>query len=188
MEYIHNTLQQFRYYQKLGQACLDQLSEEELFYQVNETSNSVAVIINHIQGNILSRWTNFLEEDGEKDWRNRDMEFEQPIRDKEALQKSWNTGWDCFFNALEPIRDEDLENIIYIRNQGHTILEAINRQLAHYAYHIGQMVFLSKMIKGDAWKSLSIPKNKSGDYNSTMFSKDKQKGHFTSELLSDDKN
>jgi hypothetical protein len=134
---------------------------------------------------MLSRWTNFLTTDGEKDWRNRDEEFENNFTTKEELLKKWNDGWQCLFNALNSLAEEDLTKIIYIRNQGQTIVEAINRQLCHYSYHIGQIVFLGKMLAENGWTSLSIPKGNSELFNNEKFSKPKQRGHYTDDFLSD---
>lgn len=131
---------------------------------------------------MLSRWTDFLTEDGEKKWRQRDEEFIDSFQSKEEFLTAWNKGWDCLFNAIKPLKTEDLERIIYIRNGGHTVVEAINRQMMHYAYHVGQIVFLGKLTKGKNWQSLSIPKGKSKDYNKDKFAKDKSKRHFTEDL------
>ena len=131
---------------------------------------------------MLSRWTNFLTEDGEKEWRNRDDEFEDTYSSKEEMFAYWEEGWQCLLNTLNLLEAKDLEKIIYIRNQGHTVLEAINRQLAHYPYHIGQIVYIAKLLKGDNWKSLLIPKGKSKIYNQEKFSKEKERKHFTDEL------
>jgi hypothetical protein len=147
--YLNSVVKQFKYYKMLGEKAMEQLREEQLFWQYNEESNSIAVIVNHISGNMLSRFTDFLTTDGEKPWRNRDAEFTNPFQSKDELMAQWNKGWDCLMNALEHLTDVDLERIIYIRNDGHTITEAINRQLAHYPYHIGQMVFIAKMLKND---------------------------------------
>jgi hypothetical protein len=122
---------------------------------------------------MLSRWTNFLTEDGEKSWRHRDQEFVDTYQSKEDMLMAWENGWDCLFKALEPLKTDDLEQIIFIRNEEHTVTEAMIRQLAHYAYHVGQIVFLGKLIKGSQWKSLSIPKGKSEDFNAEKFSKEK---------------
>lgn len=127
---------------------------------------------------MLSRWTDFKTTDGEKQWRNRDSEFENNFTTIEELMQYWEKGWQCFQNALESIQPQDLQDIIYIRNEGHTILEAINRQLAHYPYHIGQIVFFAKMLKTTDWESLSIPKNKSNNYNAEKFSKEKSIKNF----------
>lgn len=183
MKYIENCKNQFLYYKLLGEKAMVQVSDEKLFWQYNEDSNSIAIMVNHLAGNMLSRWTNFLTEDGEKEWRKRDHEFEDVIRSKTELYERWEEGWKCLFDALNMVNDNDLEKIIYIRNQGHTITDAVNRQLAHYAYHVGQIVFLAKMIVGEKWQSLSIPKGQSDTYNKDKFSRDKTRKHFTDEYL-----
>jgi hypothetical protein len=132
---------------------------------------------------MMSRWTDFLATDGEKEWRKRDAEFENDMGDREAIMQKWEEGWQCLFNALGSITDSDLARIVYIRNEGHTILEAINRQIAHYSYHVGQIVYVAKMVKNEGWISLSIPRNKSKDYNKDKFSKEKENRHFTDDLL-----
>jgi hypothetical protein len=132
---------------------------------------------------MLSRWTDFLTSDGEKDWRDRDAEFENDIASKQELLDKWEEGWTCFLNTLNSLEDSDLEKTIYIRNQGHTVLEAINRQLAHYPYHIGQILFLGKMLCNDKWTSLSVPKGTSKDFNAQKFAQPKHKAHFTDEFL-----
>lgn len=180
--YLSSIVKQFEYYKSLGDKTLNQLSFEETQWQNDEHVNSVAIIVKHISGNMLSRWTNFLTEDGEKPWRQRDDEFVDSFKTHEDLSACWENGWLCLFNAINPLKTEDLERIIYIRNQGHTVTEAINRQLAHYAYHIGQMVFLGKLIKGEDWQSLSIPKGNSRTYNAEKFSKEKGRRHFTDDL------
>ena len=180
--YLESTIKQFEYYKSLGDKTIAQLSFEELKKEFAQDSNSISIIVKHIVGNMLSRWTNFLTEDGEKEWRHRDEEFVDTYNSKEAIIDSWDKGWNCLFNAIKPLSDSDLEKIIYIRNQGHTVVEAINRQMMHYAYHTGQIVFLGKLAKGSDWQSLSIPKGKSKAYNSAKFSKDKGKRHFTDDL------
>lgn len=180
--YLSSIIKQFQYYKSLGDKTFNQLSFEELKETPNKDTNAISVIVKHLVGNMLSRWTNFTTEDGEKTWRNRDKEFEDTYTSKEELISEWDKGWDCLFNALQPLTNNDLENIIYIRNQGHTITEAINRQLAHYSYHVGQIVFLAKEIKGKQWHSLSIPKGKSSNYNADKFQKEKGKRHFTDDL------
>ncbi|MFK7904357.1 MAG: DUF1572 family protein [Chitinophagales bacterium] len=180
--YLESTLKQLYYYKSLGEKTFAQLSEADIHWQQSEYSNSIAIIVKHLYGNMLSRWTNFLEEDGEKTWRNRDQEFVSTIEDKQDLLKHWEDGWSCFLGAVEPLKSSDLERIIYIRNQGHTVLEAINRQLAHYAYHIGQIVFIGTLLKGENWVSLSVPRNQSKSYNKEMFSKEKKRGHFTDDF------
>ena len=181
--YLESVKKQFLYYKTLGEKAMEQLDPEQLFISTNDDTNSIAVIVKHISGNMLSRWTDFLTSDGEKEWRNRDDEFENTIETKEELLQFWNKGWDCLFNAINPLTDEQLTNIIYIRNEGHTVIEAINRQLAHYPYHIGQIVFYAKMLKNTNWDSLSIPKNKSNSYNADKFSKEKSIKNFTDDEL-----
>lgn len=182
-DYLVSVKKQFEYYKLLGDKTFEQLSEEDLFKQYNADSNSVAIIVKHLSGNMLSRWTDFLATDGEKEWRNRDAEFEEDELTKTQMIAIWEKGWTCLFQALNSINEEDLEKIIYIRNQGHTVMEAINRQLAHYPYHVGQIVFIGKMLSTNNWKSLSIPKNASKQFNADKFSAPKQKGHFTDEFL-----
>lgn len=183
ISYLESVKKQFLYYKTLGEKAFEQLEPGQLFIAVNENTNPIAVIVNHLSGNMLSRWTDFLTTDGEKEWRNRDEEFEDRIQTKEALLASWNKGWDCFLNALDKLEPKHLSEIIYIRNEGHTVIEAINRQLAHYPYHIGQIVFYAKLLKNGEWNSLSIPKNKSTDYNADKFSKEKTIKNFTDEEL-----
>lgn len=180
--YLGSIKKQFLYYKMLGEKAMEQLQEEQLFWQYNEESNSIAILVNHVAGNMLSRFTDFLTTDGEKPWRNRDAEFTNPFQNKAELMEHWNKGWDCLMNALNQLAEADLEKIIYIRNDGHTVTEAINRQLAHYPYHIGQMVFIAKMLKNEDWKTLSIARNKSADYNSRKFSQDKDRRHYTDDL------
>lgn len=177
--YLESTKKQFLYYKLLGEKAMEQLEPEQLFISVNEDTNSIATIVNHISGNMLSRWTDFLTTDGEKEWRNRDSEFEDTIKNKEEVLEIWNKGWGCFLNSLNSLTANQLSDIIYIRNEGHTVAEAINRQLAHYPYHIGQIVFYAKILKKEDWSSLSIPKNNSNNYNSEKFSKDKSIKNFT---------
>ncbi len=181
--YLESVKKQFLYYKTLGEKAMDQLEPEQLFVSINEDTNSIATIVKHLSGNMLSRWTDFLTSDGEKEWRNRDAEFEATIKTKEELLITWNKGWDCFFEALNGLQAEQLSTIIYIRNEGHTVIEAINRQLAHYPYHVGQIVFYAKMLKNSEWTSLSIPKNKSNSYNSEKFSKEKSIRNFTDDEL-----
>lgn len=180
--YLESVIKQFEYYKMLGDKTFTQISEEKFFWQFNEDSNSIAIIVKHLWGNMLSRWTDFLTTDGEKDWRNRDAEFENSITTKQEVIEKWDEGWKVFLDTLKSLKDEDLEKVIYIRNQGHTVLEAINRQLAHYPYHVGQIVFIGK-VSSEKWNSLSIPKGKSNTYNTEKFSKPKERGHFTDEFL-----
>ena len=180
--YLISVIKQFEYYKSLGDKTIAQISFEELKQEFAEDSNSISIIVKHIVGNMLSRWTNFLTEDGEKTWRKRDEEFTDTFASKEELIVTWDKGWECLFEAIKYLKFKDLDKFIYIRNQGHTVTEAINRQMMHYAYHVGQIVFLGKLIKGTQWKSLSIPKGKSIAYNQDKFSKDKEKRHFTEDL------
>ncbi|KGO90634.1 DUF1572 domain-containing protein [Flavobacterium suncheonense] len=181
--YLQSSKRLFLYYKTLGEKAMEQLEEEQLFFAANEDTNSIAVIVQHLSGNMLSRWTDFLTSDGEKEWRNRDSEFELNLKTREELLKVWEKGWNCLFKALDDLTEAQLSQIVYIRNEGHTVLDAINRQLAHYPYHVGQMVFYAKMLKKTEWTSLSIPKNKSNDYNADKFSKEKSTKHFTDDEL-----
>jgi hypothetical protein len=180
--YLNSVVKQFKYYKMLGEKAIEQLQEEQLFWQYNEESNSIAILVNHITGNMLSRFTDFLTEDGEKPWRNRDAEFTHPFNNKEELMNRWKEGWESLLKTLEKLTNADLERIVYIRNDGHTVVEAINRQLAHYPYHIGQMVFIAKMLKNDNWQTLSIARNLSADYNNRKFAQERDKRHFTDDL------
>jgi len=182
LQYLESAKKEFGYYKLLGEKTFSQLTDEQLFIEANSESNSIATIVKHLRGNMLSRWTDFLTTDGEKEWRKRDEEFENDISTREELLQKWQEGWSCLFKALDSISDDDLSRIIYIRNQGHTILEAINRQLSHYPYHIGQIVFIGKMLSDKNWNSLSIPKGGSKEYNLDKFSKPKTNQHFTDEL------
>lgn len=180
--YLKSSIKQFEYYKSLGDKTFIQLNSNKLFWSSNNETNSIAIIVKHVAGNMLSRWTNFLTEDGEKEWRNRDEEFINSFTTKEDVLTYWETGWDCLFKTLQKLKKDDLERIIYIRNQGHTATEAINRQLCHYAYHIGQIVLLAKIILESDWKTLSIPKNTSENYSKEKFNQKKVKKHFTDDL------
>lgn len=180
--YIKSVKKQFEYYKLLGEKTFDQLNEKDLFMEYNQESNSIAIIVNHLQGNMKSRWTDFLTSDGEKKWRNRDLEFEPIIKTKEELITKWNQGWECLFTALSSINNSNFDTEIYIRNQRHSIIEAINRQMMHYGYHVGQIVYIGRMIKSSNWISLSVPKGKSDEFNNQKFSKGKHKGHFTDDF------
>lgn len=186
-DYLENIKKQFKYYKMLGDKTFAQLEDDKLFWQYNADSNSIAVIVKHLRGNMLSRWTDFLTSDGEKGFRDRDAEFENDIKSREELLVKWNEGWTCLFNAMNSLSTNDLDKIIYIRNQGHTVSEAINRQLAHYSYHIGQIVLLGKMLTEKGWTSLSVPKGNSQAFNEDKFSKPKQRVHYTDEFLNDKK-
>jgi hypothetical protein len=167
--YLEDALHTFRDYKKLGERAFAQLSDEDFFRTIDEESNSVAVIMKHLAGNMLSRWTDFLTTDGEKPERNRDMEFVMlPETTKDDLLGYWERGWACLFAAIEPLQSEDLMRIVQIRGQDHTVVQAINRQLSHYANHIGQIVYLAKHFKAADWQSLSVPKNRSAEFNTYL--------------------
>lgn len=176
---LESLSKEFNYYKSLGEKTIHILSDTELNWTANESSNSIATLVKHLSGNMLSRWTNIFNEDGEKSWRNRDQEFIDDVIPKDSILEHWNKGWVCFFETFNQLELKDLNRIIYIRNQGHTIQDALNRQLAHYAYHIGQLVFIGKQIKTTDWQCLSIQKGKSESYNASKFSKKKSKTHFT---------
>lgn len=184
--YLESARKQFEYYRQLGDRTFDQLAEPDLFWQYNPESNSIAIIVKHLWGNMLSRWTDFLTADGEKEWRNREAEFEASITTAAELHEKWAAGWQCVFSALDTINESNFNTTVYIRNMGHTIPEAINRQMAHYGYHVGQIVFIGRMVKGQSWLSLSIPKGQSAAYNAQKFAQPKRKEHFTDEFLKDD--
>lgn len=181
--YLAATIKQFEYYKLLGEKAMQQVEEPQLFYTPDSLNNSIAILVNHLWGNMCSRWTDFRQSDGEKPWRNRDQEFEDIIQTAEELWQKWEEGWTVLFSALREIREEELAELVYIRQQGHTIVEAINRQLAHYAYHVGQIVLLAKLAQGTAWNTLSIAKGASKAYNEKKFQQDKHRGHFTDEFL-----
>ena len=182
-DYLESVIKQFKYYKLLGEKAMEQLPEEKLFWQYNEDSNSIATIVKHLSGNMLSRWTDLLITDGEKEWRNRDAEFDNDIKSREELLAKWTDSWQCLLDTLEQLTEDDLQKIVYIRNQGHTVLEAINRQLAHYPYHIGQIVYIAKMASDNNWESLSIPRGSSTSFNTEKFSTPKSRQHFTDDLL-----
>ncbi|GAB4017417.1 DUF1572 domain-containing protein [Spirosoma koreense] len=182
-DYLSSVRKQFAYYKLLGEQTIAQLPDEALFWQYNSESNSIAMIVKHLWGNMLSRWTDFLTTDGEKAWRNRDAEFENDIQSRDELLAKWEAGWSCLLNTIDSLGSDDLQKEIFIRNMGHSVLEAINRQLAHYPYHVGQIVFIGKMVRGTEWASLSIPRGSSTQYNTEKFAQPKHKEHFTDEFL-----
>jgi len=179
---IETYIKQFEYYKSLADKSMAQCKDEDLFLQLNNNDNSIGVIVNHIAGNMLSRWTNVFTEDGEKEWRNRDREFEDIYDNRSELLAYWEKGWDVLFSVLKSAQDSDLDRVVYIRNMGCTFHDAIIRQLCHYSYHIGQIVFISKSILGKEFTSLSIPKGKSKTYNAQRFSNEKSMKHFTDDL------
>ncbi|MCA6074276.1 DUF1572 domain-containing protein [Fulvivirga sp. 1062] len=170
-EYINSILKQFENYKSVGEKTFEQLTDEDLFWQYHPECNSIAIIVNHLWGNMKSRWTDFLTSDGEKEWRQRDLEFESVIQSRDEMMTKWNDGWDCLFTALHSITPENFNTEVFIRNQSHSVMEAVNRQFAHYTYHIGQIVYVGRMIKGGDWKSLTIPRGDSTSFNDKMFSK-----------------
>jgi hypothetical protein len=167
--YLKDSISSLRAYKKLAEKALDQLQEDEFFIALDDEANSIAVIMKHMAGNMFSRWTDFLTTDGEKPDRNRDMEFViEPKTGKEDILTYWERGWQRVFDALELLRQDDLGKKVLIRGEAHTVVQAINRQLMHYAYHIGQIVFLAKHFRSAEWKSLSIPRNRSVEFNAYL--------------------
>lgn len=181
--YIRSVRKQLKYYKALGEKTFVQVPDEKLFWQFNQDSNSIATIVKHLWGNMLSRWTDFLTTDGEKEWRQREAEFENDIKTRDELLAKWNEGWECLFQAISLLNEDDLEKEIFIRNQGHSVQDAISRQLAHYACHTGQIVYIGKMVCAENWQSLSIPRGKSEEYNRLKFSKPKHTEHYPDDYL-----
>lgn len=181
--FLDSCTKQFLYYKHLGDKTLAQVADDKLNWRYNEDSNSLATLVKHLWGNMLSRWTDFLESDGEKEWREREAEFDNDLPSREAILQKWEEGWKCLFDALSGLTDKDLERTIYIRNQGHSVQDAILRQLAHYSYHVGQIVYLGKILCGESWQSLSIPRGGTKAYNEEKFGQEKRKEHFTDEIL-----
>lgn len=163
--YIEDALAIFRQYKQLGERAMQQVSDPQLFASLDEESNSIAIIVKHMAGNMRSRWTDFLTTDGEKPSRNRDSEFVDPAATREALMKEWEEGWACVFGAIGPLTDADLSRTITIRGEAHSVMQAINRQLAHYPQHIGQIILLAKHHAGERWQTLSVARNKSAEFN-----------------------
>lgn len=169
--YHSDALQSFRNYKKLAERALEQVNDDEFFAIIDAESNSIAITVKHIAGNLLSRWRDFLKSDGEKENRHRDTEFEMIGDTRESLMKMWERGWRTLFKNVEPLTTTDFTRTITIRGEPHTVAEAINRQLTHYAYHIGQIVFLAKHLKTAEWKTLSIPRNRSAEFNEFLAEK-----------------
>ena len=163
--YKADAVETFRNYKKLADRAIGQVTDEEFFAVIDAESNSIAVIVKHVAGNLHSRWRDFLTTDGEKPDRDRDTEFEMIADTRESLLEFWNSGWQTLFQAIEPLTEEDFSKTVTIRGEPHTIVEAINRQLTHYSYHIGQIVFLAKHSRSADWKTLSVPRNRSAQYN-----------------------
>lgn len=174
-EFLITAIRRLKYYKELGDKTFEQLNEWDFHYRPNDESNSIAVIIQHMAGNMLSRWTNFLTEDGEKEWRQRDDEFAVHEYNKQQLLELWEKGWNCFLTTLESLKKKDLKKTVHIRKEPLSVIDAINRQLAHYPYHIGQIIYIAKIIKNTGWKNLSIPKGESQVYNSSADLKDPAK-------------
>jgi hypothetical protein len=167
-EFLPGIIRNFRTYKALADKTIAQLQDSEINIRQDEYSNSMALLVKHMHGNMLSRWTDFLTTDGEKPDRHRDTEFEGDLKDKAAMIQLWEQGWECMFNTLESLTEQDLSKTIYIRSEAHSVMEAIHRQMMHYAYHVGQMVYLGKLIRGGTFHSLSIPKGKSEEFNKKM--------------------
>jgi len=166
--YLDDALAELRKYKKFGDKAVAQVTDDDFFRQLDPESNSIALVMKHISGNLRSRWTDFLTTDGEKPDRNRDTEFEKAESDtRESIVARWEAGWRTLFEALEPLGSDDLQRTVSIRGESHTVVQAINRQLTHYASHIGQIVFLAKHFAGDRWRTLSIPRGKSRDFEVT---------------------
>lgn len=177
--YLQSAIRLFKHAKTLGEKAVSQISGDEIHWRPDEESNSIAVIFKHMSGNMLSRWTDLLTTDGEKEWRDRDSEFIDDIKGMDSLLSLWEKGWSCLFSALEDLTHKDLGRIVYIRNEGHTVLEAIDRQLAHYAYHVGQVVYIARSIRAESWKTLSVPRGESKQFNKAKFKLPKRRKHFT---------
>jgi hypothetical protein len=163
--YVEDSLELLRYYKKLAERAIGQVTDDQLFATLDDETNSIAVVMKHMAGNMRSRWTDFLTTDGEKPDRDRDSEFVDPPVTRKALMEVWEDGWTRVFQALEPLSDRDLERTVTIRGEAHSVMQAINRQVAHYAHHIGQMLILARHFAHDHWQSLSIPRNRSAEFN-----------------------
>jgi hypothetical protein len=163
--YIEDALSLFRYYKRLAERAMEQVTDQQLFAAIDKDANSIAVIVKHMTGNMRSRWTDFLTTDGEKPGRDRDSEFVDSPSTREELMAAWEDGWNRVFTAIEPLTDADLGRKVTIRGEAHSVMQAINRQLAHYPHHVGQIVFLAKHFACDHWQSLSVPRNKSAEFN-----------------------
>ncbi len=170
-EYMASILFELKRSKVMGEKTFDQLSDNDIHWTYGEADNSIAIIVKHMVGNMLSRWTNFFSEDGEKPWRNRENEFTQPYTSKAEMIVAWNKGWDCVFSTLESINNANFNQKIKIRNEEHSVLQAINRQLAHYAGHVAQIAYVGRMLKGSKWISLSIPIGESDSFNKKKFKK-----------------
>ncbi|MGC1869347.1 MAG: DUF1572 family protein [Acidobacteriaceae bacterium] len=166
--YLEDSIHLFRHYKKLAERAISQVTDPQLYELLDEDANSIAIVMQHMAGNMKSRCTNFLSEDGEKPWRNRDREFEPPPATREALMRMWEDGWNCLFQALGSLTDADLGRSVPIRGEAHSVMQAINRQVAHCAYHCGQIVLLAKHFQHAQWTSLTVPKGKSEEFNAKV--------------------
>jgi len=163
--YLADSLSLFRYYKKLAEAAMAQVTDEQLFAVLDPEMNSIALIVKHMAGNMRSRWTDFLTSDGEKPDRDRDSEFVQPPSDREEMMRIWESGWGCLFSALAPLSAEDMTRTVFMRGEAHSVMQAVNRQMTHYAYHCGQIVFLAKHFQHSQWKSPTVPRGQSAKFN-----------------------
>ena len=163
--YLEDAISLFRYYKRLSEEAMTQLSDGQLYESLDPEMNSIAVIVKHMAGNMRSRWSDFLNSDGEKPWRNRDEEFDAPPQTRQALMELWESGWQSLFSALEPLTEADLSHIVTIRGEAHSVMQTINRQLAHYPYHCGQIIFWAKHLNCQNWRSLSVARNRSQEFN-----------------------
>ena len=170
--YLEDAITLFHQYKQLSENAIAQVTDEQLFIVLDAEMNSIALIVKHMAGNMRSRWTNFLTSDGEKPDRDRDSEFVDPPETREAVLALWDQGWRCVFAALEALHEADLNRTITIRGEPHSVMQAINRQVAHYAYHCGQIVLLAKHLKADEWKSLSVPRNQSAEFNRSVVARE----------------
>jgi uncharacterized damage-inducible protein DinB len=168
--YVEDSLALFRYYKRLAERAMEQVPDDALTATLDSESNSIAIIVKHMAGNMRSRWRDFLSTDGEKPDRHRDTEFEAPPRTRTEILALWEAGWKCVFEALAPLTDADLSRNVMIRNEPHSVMQAINRQIAHYSYHTGQIVYLAKHFAGDKWTSLTVPRGESAEFNARVTS------------------
>lgn len=180
---LTSSIKQFKYYKQLADKSIAQIESEALFHRLHEDDNSIVMIIQHLSGNMKSRWTNIFTEDGEKEWRNRDSEFEELIQTKEKAMEVWESGWFTLFETLDSLTTSDLDRIIYIRNEGIKVSNAIIRQLCHYSYHVGQIVYKCKQLSKGEWKTLSIARNASASYNFKKFDQIKEEKDYLDSLL-----
>jgi hypothetical protein len=170
--YLEDSVALFRQYKNMAEGAIAQVSDDQLLLTLDEEMNSIATVVKHMTGNMRSRWTDFLTSDGEKPNRHRDTEFEEPPASRQALMKIWEEGWNLLFAALERLTDSDMDRTVTIRGEAHSVMQAINRQIAHYSYHCGQIVLLAKHFKGREWKSLSVPRKKSDEFNQKVLAKE----------------